>query len=156
MVIRTLRYLLLFVPLVFISSAAKSQNETVHIFGELRDDVNKKKLDGCKVTVFKDGGQADQIDTGNSGKYDLTLKLGYIYDIKFAKDGYLPKVIRLDTRNIPDEERYGGFDMNVPGTLFPDREGFNTDLLKEPIALAKYFPNADGLMFDEEYSAKKV
>lgn len=156
MAIRTLRYFLLFATLFFGTLMTRAQNEVVHIYGQLRDDVNKKKLDGCKVTVFKDGSQADLIDTGNSGKYDLTLKLGHTYDIKFFKEGYLQKVIRLDTRNIPEEERYGGFDMNVPGTLFPEREGFNTELLKEPIAIAKYFPNADGLMFDEDYSTKKV
>jgi len=136
--------------------AVQSQNEVVHIYGQLRDDVSKKKLDGVKVSVFKDGSMADNIDTGTSGKYDLTLKLGHVYDIKFFKEGCLPKIIRLDTRNIPEEERYGGFDMMVPGTLFPEKEGFNTHILKEPVAIAKYLPNDDGLRFDEDYSAKKV
>lgn len=153
---RALRYLFVFASLFMISGIARAQKEIVHIYGQLRDDSNKKKLDGCKVTVFKDGSQTDFFDTGNSGKYDLSLTLGYTYDIRFAKEGYLTKIIRLDTRNIPEEERYGGFDMNVPGTLFPEREGFNTDLLKEPIAIARYFPNEDGLKFDEEYSKKKI
>ncbi len=156
MAVRFIRFLIILTSLILCANALRAQNEVVHIYGQLRDDVNKKKLDGCKVTVFKDGSQADLIDTGTSGKYDLTLKLGHTYDIKFSKEGFLPKILRLDTRNIPEEERYGGFDMNVPGTLFADREGFNTDLLKEPIAIAKYFPNEDALKFDEDYSAKKV
>lgn len=156
MTLRIFRYLFFLLSFFFIVGEVFSQNEIVHIYGQLRDDATKKKLDDCKVTVFKNGVQADLINTGNSGKYDLKLNLGYTYDIKFSKDGFLQKIIRLDTRNIPEEERYGGFDMNVPGTLFPDREGFNTDLLKEPVAIAKYFPNEDGLKFDEGYSKEKI
>lgn len=156
MSLKVFRYLVVLISLITISSALHAQNEIVHIYGQLRDESTKKKLDGCTVTVFKDGAMVDTYDTGTSGKYDLTLKLGHNYDIRFSKDGYLPKIIRLDTRNIPEEERYGGFDMNVMGTLFPEREGFNTDLLKEPLAIAKYMPNADGFMFDSDYSDKKA
>lgn len=157
MSLKVFRYLVVLISLISISSTVlQAQNEVVHLYGQLRDESTKKKLDGCIVTVFKDGGMLESFDTGNSGKYDLTLKLGHNYDVRFSKDGYLPKIIRLDTRNIPEEERYGGFDMNLMGTLFPEREGFNTDLLKEPLAIAKYQPNADGLMFDNDYSAKKA
>ena len=45
--------------------------------------------------------------------------------------------------------------MNVDGTLFPSRPGFNTDLLKEPMAKAVYDPKGDGLGFDFGYSERK-
>ena len=132
-----------------------AQNEFAHVYGQLKDNGSKKKLEGCLVQVMKDGMLFDSYDAGASGKYDFKLPLGFTYDIKFSKDTYLSKIIRIDTRNIPEEDRYGGFDMNVDGTLFPYREGFNTDLLKDPMAVASYDKNGDGFGFDADYSEKK-
>ncbi len=132
-----------------------AQNEFAHVYGQLKDNGTKKKLEGCLVQVMKDGMLFDSYDAGSSGKYDFKLPLGFTYDIKFSKDTYLSKIIRIDTRNIPEEDRYGGFDMNVDGTLFPYREGFNTDLLKDPMAVASYDKNGDGFGFDADYSEKK-
>jgi tetratricopeptide (TPR) repeat protein len=134
-----------------------SQNEIVHVYGQLKDQITKKKLEDVTVQVFKDGALFDNFNAGKSGKYDLSLPLGPTYDIKFSKTGeFLSKTIRIDTKNIPAEERMGGFDMNVDGTLFAYREGFNTDLLKEPMAKAKYDPAGDGFGFDSEFTEKRM
>jgi hypothetical protein len=136
---------------------AHAQNDIAHVFGQLKDQTTKKKLEGVIVQVFKDGMVFDTYNAGTTGKYDFKLPLGFTYDIKFSKGGdYLAKVIRIDTRNIPEEDRYGGFDMNVDGTLFPYRQGFNTDLLREPLAKASYNPSEDGLSFDFAYSEQKA
>ncbi len=137
-------------------SQVVAQNEIAHIYGQLKDFSTKKKLEGCLVQVYKDGATFDNYDAGSTGKYDFKLPLGFVYDIKFSKAEYLSKIIRIDTRNIPDEDKGGGFDMNVDGTLFPSRPGFNTDLLKEPMAKAAFSPAADGLEFDFPYSDKKA
>jgi tetratricopeptide (TPR) repeat protein len=140
-----------------LSHSLYSQNEIAHVFGQLKDQNTKKKLEGVTVQVFKDGMVFDTYNAGTTGKYDFKLPLGFTYDIKFSKSGeYLAKVIRIDTRNIPEEDRYGGFDMNVDGTLFPYRQGFNTDLLREPLAKATYNPSEDGLSFDFAYSEQKA
>ena len=152
----TLKYFLLFC-LALTCRIGMSQNDIAHVFGQLKDQTTKKKLDGVIVQVFKDGMVFDTYNAGATGKYDFKLPLGFTYDIKFSKGGdYLAKVIRIDTRNIPEEDRYGGFDMNVDGTLFPYRQGFNTDLLREPLAKAFYNPAEDGLTFDFAYSEQKA
>ena len=152
---KLLKYLLLLLCSVFVFPLV-AQNEIAHIYGQLKDQSTKKKLDGCMVQVFKDGASFDSFDAGTTGKYDFKLPLGFTYDIKFSKGDYLSKIIRIDTRNIPEEDRMGGFDMNIDGTLFPYREGFNTDLLKEPLAKASYSPGGDELEFDFPYSEKKA
>jgi len=152
----TLKYFLLFC-LALTCRLGLSQNDIAHVFGQLKDQTTKKKLEGVIVQVFKDGMVFDTYNAGTTGKYDFKLPLGFTYDIKFSKGGeYLAKVIRIDTRNIPEEDRYGGFDMNVDGTLFPYRQGFNTDLLREPLAKAFYNPAEDGLTFDFAYSEQKA
>ena len=151
---KLIRYSLsLLLAVAFCQLAA--QNEIAHIYGQLKDQTTKKKLEGCLVQAFKDGATFDSYDAGTSGKYDFKLPLGFVYDVKFSKADYLSKIIRIDTRNIPQEEKAGGFDMNVDGTLFPSRPGFNTDLLKEPMAKAVYDPKGDGLGFDFGYSERK-
>jgi hypothetical protein len=152
----TLKYILLF-SAALMSLKGIAQNDIAHVFGQLKDQTTKKKLEGVTVQVFKDGMVFDSYNAGTTGKYDFKLPLGFTYDIKFSKGGeYLAKVIRIDTRNIPEEDRYGGFDMNVDGTLFPYRQGFNTDLLREPLAKASYNPSEDGLSFDFAYSEQKA
>jgi len=152
----TLKYFL-FCCAALMSHIGLSQNDIAHVFGQLKDQNTKKKLEGVTVQVFKDGMVFDTYNAGTTGKYDFKLPLGFTYDIKFSKSGeYLAKVIRIDTRNIPEEDRYGGFDMNVDGTLFPYRQGFNTDLLREPLAKASYNPSEDGLSFDFAYSEQKA
>ncbi len=155
MIDKLLKYFLVLSFSVFASELI-AQNEIAHIYGQLKDQSTKKKLDGCMVQVFKDGASFDNYDAGTTGKYDFKLPLGFTYDIKFSKGDYLSKIIRIDTRNIPEEDRMGGFDMNIDGTLFPYREGFNTDLLKEPLARAAYDPTGDELAFDFPYSDKKA
>ena len=153
---RLLKYVLV-VVVMLCSCPVWAQNDIAHVFGQLKDQTTKKKLEGVTVQVFKDGMVFDSYNAGTTGKYDFKLPLGFTYDIKFSKGTeYLSKVIRIDTRNIPEEDRYGGFDMNVDGTLFPYRQGFNTDLLREPLAKATYNPSEDGLSFDFAYSEQKA
>jgi hypothetical protein len=153
---RLLKYVLV-VVVMLCGCSVWAQNDIAHVFGQLKDQTTKKKLEGVTVQVFKDGMVFDSYNAGTTGKYDFKLPLGFTYDIKFSKGtDYLSKVIRIDTRNIPEEDRYGGFDMNVDGTLFPYRQGFNTDLLREPLAKATYNPSEDGLSFDFAYSEQKA
>jgi hypothetical protein len=133
---RLLKYVLV-VVVMLCGCPVWAQTDIAHVFGQLKDQTTKKKLEGVTVQVFKDGMVFDSYNAGTTGKYDFKLPLGFTYDIKFSKGTeYLSKIIRIDTRNIPEEDRYGGFDMNVDGTLFPYRQGFNTDLLREPLAKA--------------------
>ena len=153
----TLKYTLLMF-MVVLGIGALAQNDVAHVFGQLKDQSTKKKLEGVTVQVFKDGMVYDSYNAGNSGKYDFKLPLGFTYDIKFSKAGdYLAKVVRIDTRNIPEELRYGGFEMALDGMLFPHRQGFNTELLREPLAKASYnAASEDGLSWDFAYSEQRA
>lgn len=148
--------LLLFASVLGLSGLA--QSDIAHVFGQLKDQTTKKKLEGVTVQVFKDGMVYDSYNAGSSGKYDFKLPLGFTYDIKFSKGGdYLAKVVRIDTRNIPEELRYGGFEMALDGALFPYRQGFNTELLREPLAKASYnAASEDGLAWDMAYSEQRA
>jgi hypothetical protein len=152
MSLRLLKYLLL---VLFSIVTCEIFSQEVHLYGQLKDEKTKKKLEGCLVQIMKDGVIYDSYDAGASGKYDFNLPIGFAYDMKFSKQDYLPKIVRVDTRNIPEEDVDGGFDMAVDGTLFQMIEGFNTDILMDPMAIAKYDKNGDGFTFDFDYTAKQ-
>lgn len=147
-----------YIVLIFLlTSGAEliAQKDAFYIFGQLKDKETKKRLDGVLVIVYKDGNQFDTFNSGSSGKYEFNLPLGFVYDVKFTKQDFLPKIIRIDTRNIPEEDKAGGFEADIAGELFKAPEGFNVDILKEPMAVAKFDPETNSINFDFDYTAKR-
>ncbi|MFM9986114.1 MAG: hypothetical protein ACKVOK_12820 [Flavobacteriales bacterium] len=132
-----------------------AQNETLSVYGQLKDESTKKKLDNCTVQVFKDGTLFDTYEAGSTGKYEFKMPLGSNYDIKFSKGGYASKIIRIDTRNIPAEDRAGGFESNIDGFLFEAPEGFNLDILSEPMAKAAFDSETNAIIFDFDYTERR-
>jgi len=146
---------ILFLCFLSTSSVLIAQNETIRIKskGAIYDSGTDSKLDGVQIIVYKNGTQEKVEDAGNSGKFDFTLQLGYSYDLKFSRADYVTKIIRVDTRNIPAEDRAGGFQMEFEASLFKYVEGFNTDILKEPIGKAAFDSQTNYISFDFDYTA---
>ena len=145
---------LLFSSILSLSSSLFAQDETIRIKSNapIIDRETNLVLDGVKITVLKDGKKENVIDLGTSGKFDFTLPLGYSYDIKFSRKEYVSKIMRIDTRNIPSEDRAGGFQMDIEPSLFKYVKGFNKRILKEPIAKACFDPMTNYISFDFEYT----
>lgn len=145
-----------FLGLVVSSNIVLAQNEVIRIKsqGAIIDSDTEKKLDGVQVIVFKNGAQEKVYDAGSSGKFDFTLPLGYSYDLKFSRADYVTKIIRVDTRNIPAEDRAGGFLMEFESSLFKYVEGFNTDILKAPMGKAAFNSQTNYVTFDFDYTAE--
>lgn len=143
--------------LILTSLAAMAQSGGVlEIYGMIKDESTKKKLEGTKVVIIKDGAQFDTYDPGASGKYEISVPLGSIYDFKFMKEGYLAKTIRFDTKNIPAEDKSGGFQTDMDITLFVAQEGFNMDLVKEPFGVARFNSQENAIDFDFDYTEKQM
>ncbi|MFM2316798.1 MAG: hypothetical protein RLZZ155_1130 [Bacteroidota bacterium] len=143
-----------FLGLFASSNSLLAQNEVIRIKsqGSIIDKDSDKKLDGVQVIVFKNGAQEKVFDAGTSGKFDFTLPLGYSYDLKFSRADYVTKIIRIDTRNIPAEDRAGGFLMEFEASLFKYVDGFNTDILKEPMGKAGFDSQTNYVTFDFDYT----
>jgi hypothetical protein len=144
-----------FFSLMFVAETSFAQNETIRIKsnGAIYDSQTKSKLEGVQVIVFKNGAQEKVFDAGNSGKFDFNLPLGYSYDLKFSRADYVTKILRVDTRNIPAEDRAGGFQLDMEPSLFKYIEGFNTDILKDPMGKAAFDTQTSSITFDFDYTA---
>ena len=145
-----------FLGLLVSSYSAVGQNEEIRIKsqGAIIDKDSDKKLDGVQIIVFRNGAQERVFEAGTSGKFDFTLPLGYSYDLKFSRADYVTKIIRVDTRNIPAEDRAGGFLMEFESSLFKYVDGFNTDILKEPMGKAAFNSQTNYVTFDFDYTAE--
>jgi tetratricopeptide (TPR) repeat protein len=145
----------LFFSFLFIAHSSFAQNETIRIKSKraIYDSDTDSKLDGVQVIVFKNGAQEKVYDAGSSGKFDFSLPLGYSYDLKFSRADYVTKILRVDTRNIPAEDRAGGFQLDMEPSLFKYIDGFNTDILKEPMGKAAFDSQTSSITFDFDYTA---
>jgi len=148
------RKFLLSLILLSWSASLLAQQEALLLRGPLKDDITLKKLDGVQVLVFQNGNQFDVIEAGTSGKVNIEVPLGFSYDFKFSREGYVSKILRFDTRNIPTEDKAGGFQIDLDIRLFPMIEGFNTDIMKEPIGVASFVAQENNILFDLKHTER--
>ena len=107
-------------------SASAQKNEVI-VYGKLQDDTTHLKLINVNIAVFQDGQSYEDFSSGLGGKYELKLPMGHVYEVKFNHPDYASKVIWIDTRNIPEEERRNEFKVEAHGELFKIPPGFNQE-----------------------------
>lgn len=122
------------------------------MYGTVKDFVSAKKLSDIKITIYKNGAKVQEVVTGPSGKYEFNLDFGSDYKMVYVGGGKVSKNILIDTRDIPEEERLGGFGMNVDMTLFDETPGLDVTILEQPIGKAKYQAGEGALSWDYEYT----
>jgi len=124
------------------------------VYGVVKDQDSFKKMEGVNITVLKDGKEVESFPTSVNGKYELHLVLGSTYKLVYSKQGYISKNVVLDTKAIPEEDRAGGFQINLDMTLFQEIEGFDKKVTEQPIGKASFNPLKNDLEFDFEYTAR--
>jgi hypothetical protein len=123
-----------------LTSAAQSENEVdnVYVFGTVKEDSTNAKLIHAEVTVDQDGVEFTSEHVNAEGKYELYLDFDHRYRIRYRAPDHVAKYIEIDTRNIPAEERTGGYGMNVEMTLFKFDPHGDYTFLQEPIGKARF------------------
>ncbi|TXC81663.1 hypothetical protein [Luteibaculum oceani] len=134
------------------SFATYAQSDRIYVYGTVKDERSSKKLTDVKVILVEDGNTKTTYVTTLNGKFELDLDFDHDYDIRFVKDGYVAKFININTKNVPDENKVGGFGFDLDMSLFEEIDGINFDILKKPIGKASFVPAAGELGFDFEYT----
>ncbi len=140
--------------LVFLFSLVVSAQDELRVGGSVKDAASMKKKENVTVTVYQNGSVFDSYTTSSNGRYEFELPLGMNYSFKFSSEDFLAKSINVDTRNIPDEDKAGGFDMDMDVSLFAYVEGFDKSILDQPIGKAKFDPVKNSIEYDFDYTAK--
>jgi hypothetical protein len=142
--------------LVAITLSSSVFGQELTIKGEVKERNSENKLNNCLITIHRDGQEFKTIDTGNSNRYNIHLDLGYNYSLSWAKDGYISMSIEVDTRNIPEADKKGGFHMDLPCALYKMTEGFNLNIFNAPVAKSSYNVSTHSFGFDAEYGQRML
>ena len=132
------------------SSASAQWNADVA--GIVKDEDNKKRLEGAVVTIKRNGAVWKTITVGKDGKIDAQLPPQAIYLIEIAKPGYVTKRIGVNTKNIPAEDAKYGFDVPFDVSIFKKVEGLDVSVLNQPIAKFEFNPESGYLEIDGAYT----
>lgn len=120
------------------------------ISGTLYDDGTR--MDDVIVAIKGDSGDETEVFSDASGKFSVSFELDQVYMMFFKKEGYVDKMVEVDTRNITDENRK--FDFYYKGwkvDMFPSDLEVDFSSLRKPVAKVVFNPSDDGFGTDKKY-----
>ena len=144
---------LLFALGLFTASVAQD----VVVYGKVRDLSSRAPLAGGVVTLKNDDGvPVDRWVVGDSGNYEFHLALDSAYELHFGAADYFPKWLVMDLRHIDasEEEREGGWGMNVDASLTPWFPGVEDSLIDMPYGRASWSSADTGIVWDMEHTQR--
>lgn len=131
--ISTLCFVLLSLSLVY--------GQEVVYEGKLSDHDDNSKLSGVEVKAFANGSEVYSTTTGRRGEYVVKLPVGKVYTVKYMKNGYVTKTMRIDVTNVNEEDLPIGGKIMPPVDidLFTKRENVDFSFLEEePVVTWEY------------------
>lgn len=145
------KYILLWLSLFF-SQILSAQSLNVN--GSLV--IDNASSEGARIVVLRNNIELEKREIGRKGRFDFKFGLGADYKLLFEKDGYITKIVNINT-DVPDEIVQSN--PNFPPvklivTLLPQVEGVDISIFEQAIANLNYNHELDDFTFDKEYSAK--
>lgn len=128
----------------------------VAVFGVVKDEWTQRPIQGATIELKDDGGNVTTASSGANGGYTLSLEYDRLYTVAYSAPGMLVKCVLVDTREIPDRERMGGYGLNVDIRLFGELAGEDLSFLREPIGRAGWSEAIKNLMWDVDYTAPRL
>ena len=139
-----------------INNSERNQNESFHVFGNIKDRCTGEKIRTGEVVFSNSQGREIIIPIDENGEFSSGyIALGYKWKIEFIVNGYYSKHIIVDASDVEQSE--GGFGFEFEIEFFPVLEGFVNPLLENsPISKVYFDSTRDVLDFDSEYTASLV
>ncbi len=122
------------------------------IYGKMK--IKKGELKGSRIRMMEDGQLVNSYSPENSGKFEINMKYSKNYILEFVKNGYVTKRLSFNT-DVPDKlknEVLGPIDFTIE--LFPQAEGYESIVFKNPVGKIEYFRNIRNFSYDVDYSRK--
>jgi tetratricopeptide (TPR) repeat protein len=151
---KIVKIIVLFACMLMVFSS-HAQSGTIEVEGQLQDYVSMKNLDGGEVNLFKNGNPERNIPVNSNGKFSFEVMLGAIYRFKFTHLGHFPKIIEVDTRNIPGEQASAGFTMEIDITLLDKNDCFQAAIFDAPYGKAAFDEYSREIAFDFDYTDRQ-
>lgn len=146
---------LLKIGLVLSTMMMSSSGVTVRIISSVFDEETNQGLQGVKLEIFFDGNLYNEFVSDEKGDYDkIDMPANRIYQLFFKKNGYVTKMVEIDSRL---DKVKKPLDINVTKmqpTLFKAMPGINLEFL-DTVPMVKYrFDKNDILKFDIDYTTQ--
>lgn len=111
-----------------------------------------KPVKNVTVFVVHKGSVIKEAKTQNDGFFQLKVGFDTLVTLKFYKEGYVAKLIEVDTRNMPQEDRARGYDAGLfKLSMIELNNEIPIGLYKKPIAKFVYDPIAVNFVMDRKY-----
>ena len=120
------------------------------ISGTLYDDG--LRMENVALILKEDGAVISETYSDENGKFKVVMKLDQILMLHFSMDEYVDKIVEIDTRNVPNDNRK--YDFTYKGwrvDMFPLALDVDYSSLKKPVAIVVYNPAEDGFSTDKKY-----
>ena len=135
-------------PSKITSSELIDEFTEVRIQGYVSEMHSDLSIDGAVVEVYKDGELFDI--TLNDETFSLYLPGPGKYNLIISHEGYLPKTFAFDLSDIiPGLLDFITHDIHIG--LYSMVEGFNMDILTEPLSIKTFNKETDEIISDKEY-----
>jgi epidermal growth factor receptor substrate 15 len=116
--------------------------------GELSDRDGGDNLSGVQVKAFANGSETYSTTTGRRGEYVVKLPVGKVYTIKYMKNGYVTKTMRVDVTGVNEEDLPIGGNIMPPVDidLFTTKESVDFSFLEEEPVVTWEYDNRNLIM----------
>lgn len=113
---------------------------------------NGKPMFNTIIKVKHNGLVIREAQTKKDGFFQLKIGFDSIVILDFSQEGYLTKLIEIDTRNMPEEDRIRGYDAGLfKLNMIKLTPEIPIGLYKDPIARFVYDPVAVNFVMDRKY-----
>lgn len=116
--------------------------------GKLSDHDGGGNLSGVQVKAFANGSETYSTTTGRRGEYVVKLPVGKVYTIKYMKNGYVTKTMRIDVTGVNEEDLPIGGKIMPPVDidLFTTKENVDFSFLEEEPVVTWEYDNRNLIM----------
>ncbi|MCI5057553.1 MAG: hypothetical protein MRY83_15675 [Flavobacteriales bacterium] len=143
-------FLLLFATSIFGVKASENHLLVTGTVYEIPDEMS-----GCDIVVLKNGVPNLYTKSEENGDFSFKLPLGSDYLIEFSREGYITKIININTKGINRsdiQKNYKFEDINVD--LFQEVEDLDVSILTKPIAKIVYDVKTGEFSYDIKYNSE--
>jgi hypothetical protein len=126
--------LITLMALLIVGSASVAQNSRLSIKGNLLDPL--KDYQEVSLTVFVNNSEVHEVPLSRKGAFKIKIYPEEQYTLSFSREGWVEKIIEIDTRSPENIEIVGTIEFNV----FMERQG---RLTGETRLCANYFYSED-------------
>lgn len=91
---------------------------------------------------------------GRKNKFKFLLEKGIVYTIKISKQGYVTRVVCIDTKMDAGDEDLYNFSFETKLIKKSDADKLNKEYLDFPIALIFFDAKKECFVYDKEYTSK--